>query len=151
MRNALSFLLGSGWWTLWHLVLLLVVPLLIFFARWALYVTPGGGPQGGEAMLAVLMLVVLILLAGSLVSAIVWTAAAPPAGTPRGWGAYGRAIGWTLAIWIGILIATYKLANLSASTEASLTPRRAGLVALLLLLGAVYAANLYALWRFRHR
>ena len=147
MRNALAFLLGTGWWTLWHLFLLLSVPLLAFFAHWVLHLTPGGGPQGGEAMLAVLMLAVLILLAGSLVDAALYAAAAGA----RGWGAYGRAVLYALLAWIAVLVAVYKLANLATSPYASLAPRRAGLVALLLVFAGVYGANLYALWRFRHR
>lgn len=65
----LTFLFGSGWWIVWHLVIVgSAVPM--FFALRSLRRTkPGDGPQGGEALFLLLVGVALGLLAATLVDA----------------------------------------------------------------------------------
>lgn len=145
MRGALLFLFGSGWGIVWNLVLLSVLVPLALLVWWMWRFDPGGGPQGGEAALALLFLVYAILLLAGAVHSIWWAVNAPGTGATT----YVKALGVSLAAWIGLVVVTIPLTNLGASTSASLAARRAATIGLGLLLVTGLGVHLAWLWRLR--
>lgn len=145
MRSALLFLFGSGWGVLWNLLLLSALLPLIVVIWWMGRFDPAGGPQGGEAALAMLFLIYAILLLAGIVHPVWWAIKAPESGVAK----YLKALGVSLAAWIALIAVTIPLANLGASTSASLAARRAGTMGLGLVLVAALGAHLAWLMRLR--
>jgi hypothetical protein len=145
VRGALLFLFGSGWGIVWNLVLLGVLLPLAVLVWWMWRFDPQGGPQGGEAALALLFLVYAILFLAGAVHSVWWALNAPDPGVMK----YLKAVGISLAAWIAFVVVTVPLANLGASTSASLATRRAATAGLALLLVLGLGGHLAWLWRLR--
>ena len=145
MRGTLLFLFGSGWGIVWNLMLLSVLVPVGLLLWWMWRFDPAGGPQGGEAALALLFLVYAILGLAGAVHAIWWAVNAPGTGATK----YVKALGVSLAAWIGLVVVTIPLTNLGASTSASPAARRAATIGLGLLLLAGLGVHLAWLWRLR--
>lgn len=144
MRGILTFLFGTGWWTLWHLALLAwLVPsglLLAYFKGFK----PGKGPQGGEVMLMLLIFVVTVLVTISLVDALLWARSLPVPGI----GKYGKAAAIWLAGSIVWIVLIFWFVELATSLSGSAALRGAGVIALGVTFAALFALNLAALSRF---
>ena len=141
-----AWLLGTGWWTLWHLIILGLLLPAAGLVWWLSLYKPGHGPQGGELGAGLLVIFLLGWTLATLVHAILLV------GTfPGGWTRFLKAllawgIGWGAVGW-----GLYKLSNLAASETAGDGARRAGLFGFVALVLLLYAVNLELLSRVRNR
>jgi hypothetical protein len=144
----LRYLLGYGWWTVWHLFLLsFLLPLAALFG-WLLKVVPGAGPQGGEAAFLLLVWLFLGLSLTSLVNALLLASTrTDPAGRAR----YGRAVlVWAVVCPAAVLV-IWNLTDAASRVSPGSTTRTLWMLGLTFVFGAVYWFNLSALARFHAR
>lgn len=111
-----AYLLGSGWWTLWHLFLWGLLLCVAGLTWWLWIVKPGKGPQGGEFAAMLLLLFFLGWTLASFVHAMMATQGYVKAGAV--W-----LLGWSIYCWL-----VYKLTNQAASGASLevLSRRRSG-------------------------
>jgi hypothetical protein len=141
-----SWLLGTGWWTLWHVGLLALLLPAAGVVWWLSIIKPGGGPQGGELAAGLLLLFLLGWTVATFVHAMAW--ASP---LPGGWTRFLKAaLAWA-AGWWALGWGLYKLSNLAASDVAGPVARRAGLFGFIALVLALYGLNFAILARVRGR
>ena len=141
-----AWLLGTGWWTLWHLSILALLIPAGGVVWWLAIVKPGRGPQGGEFAAMMLVLFLLGWTAITLVHAMLL------AGTlSGGWARFLKAfLLWAVA-WSALVWGFYKLSDLAASEYAGDVARRGGLIGFVALVIGLYAVNLQLLARVRSR
>lgn len=141
-----TWLLGTGWWTVWHLFLLGMLMPAAGLVWWLTINKPGAGPQGGELAAGLLLIFLLGWTFASLVHAMLL------AGTfSGGWTRYLKALvawgfSWGLVGW-----GFYRLSNEAASATAGDGARRVALIGLIVLVLGFYAGNLQLLARLRNR
>jgi hypothetical protein len=141
-----TWLLGSGWWTVWHLFLLGMLLPVAGLVWWLSIYKPGAGPQGGELGAGLLILFLLGWTLATLVHAMLL------AGTfSGGWTRYLKALlAWGLSWWL-VGWGFYRLSNTAASETAGDGARRAALIGFIALVVALYAVNLQLLARVRNK
>ena len=139
------FLFGGGWWVPWHLLMFLWAGVFWLTGSWLFDFVPGGGPQGGEAMLAFLLLGVMGMTCLSTVNALVYGAALS--------GSWLRRFVGTPAIAAGACVLALSPAVVLAGSGVAQAETRAGkwiaVVVYVALLAGWYALNLVALARAR--
>jgi hypothetical protein len=141
-----QILFGTGWWTVWHGGLWLMLLPCAVLVWWLINFKPDGGPQGGELAAGMVLLFLLVWTVATLVHALLFASL-----QPGGVGRYLKYAALWLPIWWFIGWAIYRLTNLAASTSADLMSRRMGLVGFIATVVALYAANLWILARFQSR
>jgi hypothetical protein len=141
-----AWLLGSGWWTVWHIGLLALLLPAAGVVWWLSIVKPGGGPQGGELAAGLLLLFLMGWTVATFVHAMVY--ASP---LPGGWTRFLKAALVWAVVWWALAWGLYKLTNLAASNHAGLAARRAGLFGFVGLVLILYGLNFTVLARARGR
>jgi hypothetical protein len=141
-----TWLLGTGWWTLWHIGLLALLLPAAGVVWWLSIIKPGGGPQGGELAAGLLLMFLLGWTVATFVHAMVFASPLPGGWTRFLQGALVWAVAWWAVGW-----GLYRLTNLAASNSAGLVARRAGLFGFIGLVLVLYAVNFTILARARGR
>jgi hypothetical protein len=136
-------LLGRGGWRAWHFFTLAWIVPLALSVRAALAMTPGAGPQGGEAVFLLMFLGVLGLAFCSVVNATLWLATRGRVGVLgriRRFALVSLATVAGLALWFRLLVH----ATAPDGTDGFDAAAWAGVIALL---AGAFAFNLWALVR----
>ena len=141
-----DYILGSGWWTIWHGALLLTLLPCAVLVWWLWIFEPDGGPQGGELAAGMLIVFLLVWTVATFVHALLLAAT-----QPGGVGRYARFGALWLPAWSFVAWVIYRSTDLAASTSAGLAARRAGLFGFVAVVIVLLAANLAVLARFRSR
>ena len=141
-----DYILGSGWWTIWHVVLLFTLLPCAVLVWWLWIFRPDGGPQGGELAAGMLILFLLVWTVATFVHALLFAAT-----QPGGLGRYAKYAALWLPAWWFVAWVLYRATELAASTSAGLAARRAGLVGFVVAVVLLIAVNLAVLARFRSR
>jgi hypothetical protein len=144
----MSYLLGSGWWIPWHLLLWLSVTPFVAATAYLARATPNESMEAMEQAFAVGTVGVFVLMIATAISGYLWTAGGSPEGAwPYVRNMAGAALAALLFGFVFIFGAGYyavtpglPMVNRWAAQLLSLTS------ALALVLFCVHAA-----WRFRHR
>jgi len=144
----MSYLFGSGWWILWHILLWLsVVPYVVMTAALT-RASPNDPMLTMETAFAVGTLGLFVLVVCTVASGYLWTAGGSPAGA---W-PYVRNIGGAILLAVIVGLAGVFGAAYMAATPNQPMSHRWG--AQLICLGsALFLAwfCIHAAWRFRHR
>ena len=144
----MSYLLGSGWWIVWNLlVLLAVVPYVVMTAALT-RASPNDPMMTMENAFGVGTLGVMILMGATAISGYLWTAG----GTSHGAWPYARNIGGAilLAFIVGF-VGVFGAAYMAVTPRQPMMHRWAAQV--VCLASALFLAwfCVHAAWRFRHR
>jgi hypothetical protein len=143
-----SYLLGSGWWSIWYgLLWLATIPFVVMTAAF-FRATPNEPMELLEKSFAVGSVGLFVLMIATVISGYLWTAG----GSPQGTWPYVRNIVGAVLLAVIVGFAFIFGAGFYAVVRENPMPNRwaAQLVCLASALGLVVFC-LHATWRFRHR
>ncbi|MBM3488374.1 MAG: hypothetical protein FJX67_17380 [Alphaproteobacteria bacterium] len=142
-----GFLFGRGWWMLWHFWLWsFALPSGLVTWYFAVVFVPGGGPQGGEAIVAAWAWWMLGYSIAAAVAAILWAKMR----TGTAWRRRGVPAVAALGLWLLVLWLDLVLIDRVIAVETGVLRLAATVVDIALKLALLWV-HLFVVWRYRRR
>ena len=142
------YLLGSGWWVIWYLLLWLALVPFVVMAAALTRATPDDPMLLMENAFAISSLGLVVLMAGTVIASFLWTASGP---TKTAWTWIRNVGGAALAAVVIGLFFIFFAGYYAVTPKLPMMNRWAAQIISLGSAALLLAFCLHATWRFRYR
>ena len=142
------YLLGSGWWVIWYLLLWLALVPFVVMAAALTRATPDDPMLLMENAFAISSLGLVVLMAGTVIASFLWTASGP---TKTAWIWIRNVGGAALATVVIGLFFIFFAGYYAVTPKLPMMNRWAAQIISLGSAALLLAFCLHATWRFRYR
>lgn len=144
----MRYLIGSGWWILWHAVLWLAVTPFVVMTALLTRASPNDPTPALEVAFAVSTVGLFVLLVATAISGYLWTAGGGASGL---WPYVRNIVGAALiAVVVGLAL-IFGAGYYAATPKQPMANRWMAQLTCLVSALALLFFSLHATWRFRHR